>query len=128
MFNIKNIHHIEITVSDIKRSKEFYLRLPGFKIVAEYANFVMFNNGFFYFGLTDHKGKQDTTIFSEKNVGLDHVSFCVASKKDLDNAIVFFDKENIKHGRINKLSNNLHVLAFRDPDNIQLELSWKDYD
>ncbi len=117
--NILGIHHIELTVKDLKRSREFYGIFPGFKKVAEYPNFVMFFNGHFYLGLTDHKQKQTTSKFSETNVGLDHVSFQVQSKEDLEEALKIYG------GEIKKLSNDLYVLAFRDPDNIQLELCWK---
>lgn len=118
---IKNIHHIELTVSDLERSRGFYAKLPGFKLVASYPNFYMFACGGFYLGLTDHKGGQKEKRFNEKNVGFDHVSFAVESREDLDWAIEFFEKEKIEHGEIKKLSNDLFVLAFRDPDNIQLE-------
>jgi hypothetical protein len=53
-------------------------------------------------------------------VGLDHVSFEVKSKEDLEEAVKIYG------GKIKKLSNGLCVLAFRDPDNIQLELCWKE--
>jgi len=124
-FKIKIIHHIKLTVSDLKKSKEFYQRLFGFKIVAEYSGFVMFYSGNFYLGLTDHKGDTQRQEFNEKDVGLDHVSFEVESKADLDKALSYFKQQNIPHGQVEKLSNNLYVLAFRDPDNIQLELAWR---
>lgn len=123
---IKGIHHIKLTVTDLGKSRKFYQKLPGFKIVAKHPGFIMFFNGHFYLGLTDHKGKVNKGRFNEFNVGMDHVSFEVESRKDLDGALIFFDKEKIKHGEIEKLSNDLYVLAFRDPDNIQLELSWKE--
>ena len=120
-FRITKIHHIKLTVRDLEVSKKFYESLPGFKCVAEYPDFVMFSVGNFYLGLTTHlKSKEG---FDETVTGLDHVSFEVDS---LDQAIKFFDENNIKHGEIKKLSNNLWVLAFRDPDNIQLELCYKE--
>ena|SRR3990167_10716915 len=122
---IKAIHHIKLTVIDLKRSTNFYKKLPGFEVVADYPGFVMFCNGYFYLGLTDHKGKVKNDRFSEFSVGLDHVSFEAESLEDLKEALKYFEKENIKHGEIEKLSNNLYILAFRDPDNIQLELCWK---
>lgn len=119
-FRIKSIHHIKLTVKDLVVSKKFYESLPGFKCVAEYSDFVMFSVGNFYLGLTTHnKSNED---FNETVTGLDHVSFVV---ENLDRAIKFFDENNIKHGEIKKLSNGLFVLAFRDPDNIQLELCCK---
>ncbi|MFH1899029.1 MAG: VOC family protein [Patescibacteria group bacterium] len=122
---IKGVHHIELTVTSLENSKSFYQKLPNFKVLAEYPDFVMFFNGNVYLGLTTHQGKAKGK-FDEKNVGMDHVSFEVDTKEALEEAIKFFDKENIPHGEIKKLSNNIHVLAFRDPDNIQLELSWRE--
>lgn len=119
------MHHIELTISDLKKSTDFYSKLPGFKIVARHPNFIMFFNGNFYLGLTDHKDNLKEDKFDETNVGLDHVSFLVKNRQDLDEAVRFFNREEIEHGEIKKLSNNLYVLAFRDPDNIQLELCWK---
>lgn len=117
---ILGIHHIELTVKNLEVSRKFYEKLPGLKVVAQYPNFCMLFNGHFYLGLTDHKGKQTTESFKETNVGLDHVSFEVKSKDDLDEAKIIYG------GEIKKLSNDLFVLAFRDPDNIQLELCWKE--
>jgi glyoxylase I family protein len=122
---IKGIHHIQLTVLDLERSKSFYSKLPGFKIVAEYDHFIMFFCKTFYLGLTDHSGKQLNKKFAETNIGLDHIAFEVSSKKDLKEASEWLEKENIPHGEIKELSNGTHVLAFRDPDNIQLEFASK---
>ncbi|MBI5358922.1 hypothetical protein HZB69_04850 [Candidatus Amesbacteria bacterium] len=95
-FKVNKIHHIELTVR---------------------------NAGDFYLGLTTHS--KPNGEFDETVTGLDHVSFEVDFRQDLDSAIDFFDKNSIKHGETKELSNNLWVLAFRDPDNIQLELCYK---
>ena len=86
----------------------------------------MFDTGHFRFGLTDHKHGIKINIFDEMNVGLDHVAFEVSSKADLDEALHFFDDESIPHGKIEHLSNGTLTVVFRDPDNIQLELAYKD--
>lgn len=68
----------------------------------------------------------DNDKFSENRAGLDHVSFNVESRADLEAAIKVFDENNISHGEINDLTPHgspILVLAFRDPDNIQLELT-----
>lgn len=124
-FKITTINHIELTVTDLARSKEFYGALPGFKCVADYEDFVMFSVGDFKLGLTTHKNKAQKK-FSEFETGLDRVAFEVRSKEELTKAIAFFDEKNINHGEIKKLSNGTLVLAFRDLDNIQLELTCKD--
>ena len=127
MFTIKNIHHIKLTVSDLARSLEFYSQFPGFKLVADKPHFKMFYNGHFYLGLHDHEGNQKEKRFDEKNVGMDHLSFAVSSQEDLNSAIKFFDEHNIPHGEIETLSNGTHILSFRDPDNIQLELAFRSH-
>lgn len=124
--NIKGIHHIELVVTNLSRSKDFYVDILNLKIVAEYPNFIMFFKNNFYLGLTDHGNKAANDKFSEFRTGLDHISFEVNSKSELEDAIKLFDQKNIPHGKIDKLSNNVCVLSFRDPDNIQLELSWKE--
>ena len=122
-FKISKIHHIKLTVRDLGVSKGFYGALPGFKCVAEYPDFVMFSAGNFYLGLTTHN--KVTGAFDETVTGLDHVSFEVAAEEELRDALVFFKEKQIKHGEIEKLSNGLQVLVFRDPDNVQLELAYK---
>ncbi len=65
-------------------------------------------------------------VFSEHRLGLDHVSFAVGSRSDLEAAVSLFDADGISHGTINDLGEYglpIYVLAFRDPDNIQLELT-----
>lgn len=125
-FKLNKIHHIKLTVRDLEISKIFYESLPGFKCVANYPDFIMFSAGNFYLGLTSYQGKTPKNLFSEFNVGLDHFSFEVKSKQDLEGGLEFFDKNKIPHGKIEKLSNNLLTLVFRDPDNIQLELCCKE--
>lgn len=123
---IRAVHHIKLTVSDLEKSKQFYAKLPGFKVVAYHPDFIMFSCGNFYLGLTTHLGELTLEKFSEHNVGLDHIAFEVSSKNDLDEALEFFEKEKIEHGEIKELSNGTCVLSFRDPDNIQLEFAYKE--
>jgi hypothetical protein len=64
--------------------------------------------------------------FSEHRVGLDHLSFGVVSRADLDAAVKLFDENGIAHGSINNLGEfglPISVVSFRDPDNMQLELT-----
>ncbi|MFN8454177.1 MAG: VOC family protein [Anaerolineae bacterium] len=57
-------------------------------------------------------------------MGLDHLSLSVGSRADLEAAVRLFDERGVPHGEIKDLTAfSLYVLAFRDPDNIQLELT-----
>jgi glyoxylase I family protein len=122
---IIGIQHIELTVSDLNRSKDFYSLFPDFKIVASYPNFIMFYAGSFYFGLTDHRSELGEKVFNEKNVGLDHLAFELDSLESLGEAKEFLINNGIVHSEIKKLSNGSYIITFRDPDNIQLEFCYK---
>jgi glyoxylase I family protein len=62
--------------------------------------------------------------FDEDRVGLDHLSFSVGSRDELAEAARLLDEHGIAHGPITDLpSFGIDILEFRDPDNIQLELT-----
>ena len=58
-------------------------------------------------------------------MGLDHLSFSVASREELERARQLLDERGVPHGEVTDLGEafGLYILAFRDPDNIQLELT-----
>lgn len=58
---------------------------------------------------------------NETRTGLDHVSFGVAQRADLDTWAEHFKKLSVSQSPIND-QEGYAVLVFRDPDNIQLEL------
>ena len=56
--------------------------------------------------------------------GLDHLSFGVPARDDLEQAIRLFDERGVTHGEITRLPGfGIDVLSFEDPDGIQLELT-----
>ncbi|HMH69882.1 MAG TPA: VOC family protein [Candidatus Saccharimonadales bacterium] len=122
---IKSIHHVKLTVSDLSRSKAFYEQLPGFKLVAEYPDFIMFGAGDMNIGLTTHQAKRASERFDEFSVGLDHLAFRVVGETGLVEAVDFLDTQKINRSEVKTLSNGVQIVTFRDPDNIQLEFAWK---
>lgn len=123
------VHHLALTVTDTARSREFYSTYLGFQVVVELGPKVIMSNGPTIMAINpppDPSQALDDDAFSEHRVGLDHVSFSVGSHADLEAAAKLFDDNGISHGTINDLSPHglpFYVLAFRDPDNIQLELT-----
>jgi catechol 2,3-dioxygenase-like lactoylglutathione lyase family enzyme len=62
--------------------------------------------------------------FNENRIGLDHFSLSVGSMDDLKAAARMLDAKGIVHGEIKPLEPfGIAVLAMRDPDNIQVELT-----
>lgn len=122
------VHHLRLTVTDIARSEAFYTDVVGFKKLMDLPPGVLLHNGTILLGLgpsPDPDNAPDNDRFSEARVGLDHLSFSVASRADLDSALQVFDQHNVSHGEIKDLGPDfgIAILAFRDPDNIQLELT-----
>lgn len=131
------IHHLRLTVTDIKRSREFYTSLLGFDVAADsppdddpsaaavrtilFGGCVMIR-GDLLMGL--RPVAPGTDRFDEDRVGLDHLSFNVGSRAELEEAVRLFDERGVRHGQITRLpSFGIDILEFRDPDNIQLELT-----
>lgn len=122
------IHHFTLTVTDISRSIDFYTRLLGFQMAVDLGERKILSNGSMLLVLGPPPVPEQAITddrFNENRIGLDHVSFNVESRSELEDAVELFDSEGVSHGEIKDLGEGLgiYVLAFRDPDNIQLELT-----
>jgi len=132
-----SIHHLRLTVTDIARSREFYTSLLGFDVAVAAPESddpksdpsypvlwggVVMAKGNYLLGLRPVAGRADR--FDEDRVGLDHLSFSVESRAALNEAINLLDQRGVPHGEVRELTSfGICVLPFRDPDNIQLELT-----
>ncbi len=123
----KAVDHLKLTVTDVARSRDFYTRVLGFEVVAEFGPSTLIHNGSVLIGLAQAPNPSLVNTadrFDENRVGLDHLSFAVAGRGDLERAVALFDDLGIPHGEITPLEGfGITVLMFRDPDNIQLELT-----
>jgi glyoxylase I family protein len=123
------VSHLTLTVTDLKRSQDFYTSLLGFEMLMELGpTRVLLSNGSTLVALgtaPDPDRAIPDDRFDENRVGLDHVSFGVNSRAELEQAKSLLDDRGVSHGEIKDLGGALGicVLAFRDPDNIQLELT-----
>ncbi|HEX6384821.1 MAG TPA: VOC family protein [Anaerolineae bacterium] len=123
------VHHVTLTVTDLQRARDFYTELLGFQMVMELSSErILLSNGGAILALTlppDPVQAIQDDRFNENRVGLDHASFSVGRREELEEAMRLFDERGVSHGEIKDLGPGLgvYVLAFRDPDNIQLELT-----
>lgn len=130
--DIQNYHHIRLTVTDIERSRAFYDDLFGLPVAFEVPDDadeatraalsflfggVIYQFGSSLFGLRPVANDR----FDEDRVGLDHLSFGVNSLADLEGAVQMLEARGVDHSGIKDLG-VAHLLEFRDPDNIALEL------
>jgi catechol 2,3-dioxygenase-like lactoylglutathione lyase family enzyme len=132
------IHHLRLTVTDVDRSREFYTSVLGFEVAGlseaverlrvGLSPGVVLTNGATFLGLGPAPDPNRATSgdrFDENRVGLDHLSFTAASRGELERIVRILDERGIPHGEITDLGPTVPilVLAFRDPDNIQLEFT-----
>jgi len=131
------IHHLRLTVTNLERSRQFYTGLLGFEVAVEsppagdpaaaetfkilFGGIVM-ARGNLLLGLRPMAPPGD--CFDPDRVGLDHLSFSVATHDDLEQAMRLLDERGVPHGEITSLpSFGIDVLPFEDPDGVQLELT-----
>jgi glyoxylase I family protein len=126
--------HVRLTVTDIARSRAFYDALFGwdvaFEVPPDADEQTRASLGFLYGGVIYRVpggllGLRPVApvgdVFSPDRVGLDHLSFAVGSRADLDAAVAALDAVGAVHGEVKDLGGRF-VLEFRDPDGIALEL------
>ncbi|HEY0168176.1 MAG TPA: VOC family protein [Jatrophihabitans sp.] len=130
--------HVRLTVTDIGRSRAFYEQVFGMPVALEapegadeatlerlsflYGG-VIYRVGTALFGL--RPGAPAGDRFDESRVGLDHLSFLVEGLSDLEGFARSLEEMGVAHAGVKDIG-VAHILEFRDPDNIALELyAWK---
>lgn len=124
---ITGVSHIDLSVSDLDRSEDFYLKLLGARRLLEgrsddhhvTSRYVVHPESMLIIGLVQHD-EPATASFDEHHIGLDHLSLNVASREELDAWKARLDDLGISHSDIAE-QEMWDVLVLRDPDNIQLE-------
>jgi glyoxylase I family protein len=130
--------HVRLTVTDIDRSRAFYEQVFGLPVALELPEGadqaareqlsflfggVIYRVGACLFGLRPAAPAGDR--FDENRVGLDHLSFLVEGVAELEEIARSLDELGVSHAGVKDIG-LAHILEFRDPDNIALELyAWK---
>ena len=124
--------HVRLTVTDLERSRRFYddvFGLPvAFQLPPDADAATREQLSFLFGGVIYQLGDSLLGLrpvaddgFDEDRTGLDHVSFRVGSRADLDDAVALLDGLGIAHGGVKDIG-VASILEFRDPDGIALEL------
>jgi glyoxylase I family protein len=138
LVEISGCHHVRLTVTDIARSRDFYTEVLGFSVLVQspgdpedpavradpgqlYGGAVL-GSGSLVLGLRPVAAPGDR--FDSERVGLDHLSFSVASRDVLENVRQALDDRGVVHGEIKELAGfGIAIMSIDDPDGIHLELT-----
>jgi glyoxylase I family protein len=123
---LAGISHIDLTVTDVDRSVRFYTEVLGFEVVRRFerADFRLADMRHPRLGAemcVRQPAANDGSAFDESRTGLDHLSFRVANRAELERWQEHFEHHGVTYTPIVDAPYGA-VLVFRDPDNIQLEL------
>ena len=124
--------HVRLTVTDIDRSRRFYddvFGLPvAFQLPPDADDATREQLSFLFGGVIYQLGDSLLGLrpvaedgFDEDRTGLDHLSFRVGSRADLDDATALLDRLGVPHGGVKDIGAGA-IVEFRDPDGIALEL------
>ena len=124
MSDFPPIAHVVLTIKDLEVSRPWYTRLFGSDPVLDE------NTGPFQHCVWAIPGgtlvslhqfwEPNTDEFDERRRGLDHLAFGLPTRAGLEEWAKKLDDMGIEHGEIIDASYG-SGMAFRDPDNIQLE-------
>jgi len=117
------LHHIILTVSDLKRARDFYGDMLGFetKVFTEEGEFYFTCGGVMIFFNTARQPIPGDR-FNEFRIGLDHLSFTVSTQDALQEIADKLKATGVPTQGIEIFKpTGTPYVAFRDPDNIQLE-------
>ena len=124
----KGAHHIGLTVSRLEESAAFFTSLLGWKEVGRNTEYpaIFVSDGSVMLTLWKIKQEPATAFDKNRNIGLHHVAFLVASEADLsslhaklvENKIkVEFAPELLKQGPA------IHMMCY-EPSGVRIEFIW----
>jgi glyoxylase I family protein len=123
--DIAGFSHIDLTVTDCRRSADWWADVLGFVLVHQvrqdtFECMAMAHPSGIGVTVMSHDGTAASDKFDEQRVGLDHLAFRVEDKEELQEWVAHFDEKGVSHTGIIDTGYGPTVV-FRDPDDVQLE-------
>lgn len=114
------LNHIIMTIKDVKVSQAFYGDLLGFEIKSIADGFFFVVGGVLVFFFPSNHPLPDDR-FNEFRIGLDHLAFTAPSEEALYLFADHLQASGVETKGVETYHTGNKYVAFRDPDNIQLE-------
>lgn len=127
MPDLTGLHHVAITVTDLERSAAWYTDVLGlvelFREDGEERRAIVYRlpHGGIAVGLVWFAGTSGS--FDPRVVGLDHFSFSVGSREELDAWAAHLDAKGVEHSGVIEVPPG-GILNCKDPDGIALAFFW----
>ena len=124
----QGFHHLTLNVQDVEKSAQWYSEVLGFVRFAGFATtefervILRHPESGAMLGLSRHTAPVAAEPFDERRSGLDHLAFRVENRRALDEWIERFDAFGVPHSEPKQALAGTWLVAFRDPDGIQLEV------
>lgn len=123
------MHHIEIYVRDLVKSKQFYswlLEMLGFKLFQEWNEGFSYRKNDFYLVFVQVREKYLMNDYNRCHVGLNHLAFhcdtqekiAVIRQHMIDNGVSLLYDDKYPHAG----GRQSYALFFEDPDRIKIEI------
>lgn len=121
------VHHVNLSVSDLARSRQWYTEVFGLRVVAEmpdpegrWDKVILGHASGLLVGLTAHRSNTGEPA-SEVRCGVDHIAFTVRDAPALEAWTARLGHLAVDHSEV-KTTPLGRLVVLRDPDNIQLEV------
>ncbi len=129
---VNGIAHIQLTVKDVARSREFYLPLLNYldmKIIAD-------EPGMAFYGVGSRTGicitagdeTDDDAKFVQRRIGLHHFCLRARNRQDIDEIadfVVTLPGGKLVHGaQEDAFAAGYYSVLFEDPDGIRIEVNY----
>ena len=118
------IHHVAIRVTDLARSRVFYIDRLGFSVLLEVPGMLICSAGGAILGVRGRSAETITSdTFDPHRVGLDHIALACDDAAELQRVAAALASNGIQSTGV-KMDETLgkEYVAFSDPDGIKWEL------
>lgn len=121
------VHHISLRVADLERARAFYEDVLGLELDQDLPGKLRFRLGSDEDAprlvlRTPLVGTPQGDRFDERRIGLDHIALGCSSLAELREFADALQRAGIDTNGLRPVPGGGHLVAFRDPDNIQWEL------